>query len=62
MLPGSFVYASAGNGLGTIMAKGGRPGPDVMLEPTVLGPLIALAVLALMPVAYKRLKRRTNAD
>jgi hypothetical protein len=61
MLPGSLVYASAGNGLGTIMAMGEQPGFDVMLEPTVLGPLIALAVLALLPVVYKRLKRRSVA-
>jgi uncharacterized membrane protein YdjX (TVP38/TMEM64 family) len=58
MLPGSFVYASVGNGLGTVIGQGTEPDLNLILQPTILGPLVALAVLALLPVAYKRLKGR----
>ena len=60
MLPGSFVYASVGNGLGAIMARGDKPNLDLMLQPEILGPLVGLAVLALLPVAYKTWKGRQN--
>jgi uncharacterized membrane protein YdjX (TVP38/TMEM64 family) len=56
MLPGSFVYASVGNGLGAIIARGEEPDLDILLEPEILGPLLGLAALALLPVIYKRLK------
>lgn len=56
MIPGSFVYASVGNGLGAIIARGEEPELDILLEPEILGPLLALAALALLPVVYKRLK------
>lgn len=58
MLPGSFVYAGVGNGLGAIIAEGAEPGAELILQPAILGPLMALAALALLPVAYKRLKGR----
>jgi uncharacterized membrane protein YdjX (TVP38/TMEM64 family) len=56
MIPGSFVYASVGNGLGAIIARGDEPDLDILLEPEILGPLLGLAALALLPVIYKRLK------
>ena len=62
MLPGSFVYASVGNGLGSLMARGETPNLDLFLQPEILGPLVGLAVLALLPVAYKTWKgRQTTA-
>lgn len=60
MLPGSFVYASVGNGLGAIIASGAEPELDLILRPEILGPLMALATLALLPVAYKKLKGRST--
>ena len=62
MIPGSFVYASVGNGLGTIMARGETPNLDLILQPEILGPLVGLAVLALLPVAYKTWKGRRTPD
>jgi uncharacterized membrane protein YdjX (TVP38/TMEM64 family) len=56
MLPGSFVYASVGNGLGAIIARGDEPDLDILLEPEILGPLLGLAALALLPVVYRKLK------
>lgn len=60
ILPGSFVYASVGNGLGSVIAAGDEPDLGLILKPAVLGPLIGLAVLALLPVAYKRWRRRRS--
>jgi uncharacterized membrane protein YdjX (TVP38/TMEM64 family) len=58
MLPGSFVYAGVGSGLGAVLADGGKPDPQIMLEPGILVPLLLLAILALLPVGYKWAKRR----
>src|SRR5215472_15959990 len=51
IIPGTFVYASFGNGLGNVV---GEPGLGVLLRPSVLGPIIGLVALALIPVGYKR--------
>ena len=51
IIPGTFVYASFGNGLGDVV---GEPGLGVLLRPSVLGPIIGLVILALLPVGYKR--------
>jgi uncharacterized membrane protein YdjX (TVP38/TMEM64 family) len=58
MAPGTFVYASLGEGLGAIIESGGTPDLKVVLQLRVLGPLIGLAVLAFVPVVYKWYKRR----
>lgn len=57
IIPGAFVYAGIGTGLGAILEIGGTPDGSALLEPRVLLPIIGLAVLALTPVAYKRLRR-----
>jgi uncharacterized membrane protein YdjX (TVP38/TMEM64 family) len=51
IIPGTFVYASLGNGLGSVVEE-----PDLMIvfKPSVLVPVIGLAILALLPVGYKR--------
>jgi uncharacterized membrane protein YdjX (TVP38/TMEM64 family) len=54
IIPGSFVYASLGSGLGALIASGERPDLGIIFQPSVLGPLSGLALLALLPVAYKR--------
>ena len=57
IIPGSFAYASAGNGLGAVFDQGGPPGFGVLANPAVWGPMVALTVLALVPIAYKRMSR-----
>ena len=57
MIPAAFVYASAGSGLNAILERGDQPDLGLILEPKVLGPLLGLAVLVLLPVAYRRWKR-----
>ncbi len=61
IIPGALVYASLGNGLGAILDAGGEPDLGILLKPAVLFPLLALAVLALLPVAYKKIKGRRAA-
>lgn len=56
IIPGSFVYASVGNGLGAIFDAGGTPDLKIIFQPDILIPIIGLAVLSLIPVVYKKLK------
>ncbi len=61
IIPGAVVYASLGNGLGEILDAGLELDLGILLKPAVLFPLLALAVLALLPVAYKKIKGRRAA-
>lgn len=58
IIPGTFVYASVGNGLGAIIDEGGTPDLGLIFTPDILIPIIGLAVLALLPAAYKRFAGR----
>jgi uncharacterized membrane protein YdjX (TVP38/TMEM64 family) len=58
VIPGALVFASLGNGLGAILDAGGEPDLGIVFRPEVLLPLLALAGLALLPVAYKKFKAR----
>lgn len=57
MLPGAFVYASVGAGLGSVIDRGGTPDLDVLFTPSVLLPILGLALLALLPVVVRRFRR-----
>ncbi|MEE8517467.1 MAG: TVP38/TMEM64 family protein [Alphaproteobacteria bacterium] len=54
IIPGTFVYASVGTGLGAVLASGKTPDLGVFFTPAVLIPIAGLAVLALLPVLGKR--------
>ncbi len=54
IIPGAFVYASLGNGLGSVVEQ---PDLGIVFRPSVLGPIVGLAVLALLPVGYRRWRR-----
>lgn len=56
ILPGTFVFASVGNGLGAVIDQGRTPDLGIIFQPSVLLPLLGLAVLSLVPVIYKRMK------
>lgn len=56
IVPGAVVYASVGAGLGAVFDAGGTPDLGLILQPRVLLPLLGLALLALVPVAYRRWK------
>lgn len=60
IIPGAFVFALVGSGLGAVFDAGGDLDPGtVLFRPEVIGSLLGLAALALIPVAYKKL--RTSA-
>ncbi len=60
IIPGSFVFASVGAGLGDIFEAGGAFSVESVLTPRVLLALGGLAVLSLIPVAYKKFRSRED--
>jgi uncharacterized membrane protein YdjX (TVP38/TMEM64 family) len=58
MIPGALVYASIGNGVGALIESGRHPDHYAIFRPGILLPLIGLAVLALLPVLYRRVTGR----
>jgi uncharacterized membrane protein YdjX (TVP38/TMEM64 family) len=60
IIPGTFVTTSIGNGLGAILDAGEDPNLRVIFQLEVLGPLVALALLSLLPVLYKRHQTKKN--
>ena len=60
IIPGALVYATVGAGLGSIFDAGGEFSATGILTPQVLLSLIGLAVLAMLPVVYKKFKTRAH--
>ena len=60
IIPGTFVYASIGNGLGSVLDQGKTPDLGIIFRADILVPLVGLAVLALIPVAYKWYQARKS--
>jgi uncharacterized membrane protein YdjX (TVP38/TMEM64 family) len=58
IIPGTFVYASIGNGLGDVVEE---PDLSILFKPSVLVPIVGLALLALIPVGYKRWRAKKAA-
>ncbi len=58
IIPGTFVYASVGNGLGALFDAGNDPDLGIIFEPQFFAPLVGLAVLAILPVLYKKYQGR----
>lgn len=57
ILPGGLVYTWVGAGLGEVFDRGETPDLTLLREPQVIGPLAALGLLALVPVAVRVLRR-----
>ncbi len=57
IIPGSFVYALVGAGLGEIFDAGGAFSIASVLSLEIALGLAGLGVLALLPIAWKRLRR-----
>lgn len=58
IVPGSYVYALAGAGLGSVLEQGGEVTVAGVFTPQVIGALVGLSLLSLLPVAYKRWRGR----
>lgn len=57
IIPGAAVYANVGSGLGAVLDRGRVPDLRIILSPEILIPILALAVLSLVPVVYRRFRR-----
>jgi uncharacterized membrane protein YdjX (TVP38/TMEM64 family) len=57
IIPGVIVYSSIGNGLGALFEAGKTPDLGIIVNPEILFPIIGLALLSLIPVIYKKLKK-----
>lgn len=62
IIPGTAVFCSVGNGLGAVFEAGGVPDLSIIRQPEIIGPILALAVLSLVPIIYKRVKSKANAS
>lgn len=60
IVPGTFVYAGLGNGLGRIFDEGGTPDLGLVFKPSVLLPLAGLALLSLLPAVWRTMSARRN--
>lgn len=60
IIPGSLVFASVGNGLGAVFDAGETPDLGIIFQPAILGPILGLALLALLPIAYKRFSSKKS--
>jgi uncharacterized membrane protein YdjX (TVP38/TMEM64 family) len=54
MAPVTFILASIGAGIGDMLAAGEQPDLSVLFSLPILGPLIALALLSLVPLLWRR--------
>jgi uncharacterized membrane protein YdjX (TVP38/TMEM64 family) len=61
IIPGSFVFASVGAGLGSLFDAGRDCSLDSALTPQIILSLVGLALLALVPVLYKRFWTRRQS-
>ncbi len=58
IIPATFVLAWIGAGVAGVLADGRAPDLGILFSVHVLGPLLALAALALLPVAWRAVYRR----
>ena len=56
IIPGSLVYVSVGNGLDTLFQTGQTPDLSIIFKPTILLPILGLAILSLVSVIYRKWK------
>ena len=61
IIPGSLVYASVGAGLGSVFDRTEAFSPSGILTPQIAVALVGLAMLALLPVVYRKLRARRAA-
>ena len=58
IIPGAFVYSLVGDGAGAVLDAGGDLNLGIIFSPRFLAPIIGLAVLACIPIVYKKFKAR----
>ncbi|API86365.1 TVP38/TMEM64 family protein [Francisella uliginis] len=56
IIPGSLIYSWVGTGLGFVLNQGKDLDMGIIFAPQFILPIIALAILSLVPVLYKKIK------
>lgn len=56
IMPGTFVFASIGNGIASVLEAGAEPDLSIITKPEIMLPLLALAALVLLPVIWRKIK------
>ena len=59
IIPGGFVFSTFGAGIGSILDVGGEISVSAILTPQIITALVGLAILALVPVVYRKFKSRS---
>lgn len=54
IVPISYVFSSMGEGIGEILAQGGRPDMLVLFQPRILLPLLGLAAITIVSAVFRR--------
>jgi uncharacterized membrane protein YdjX (TVP38/TMEM64 family) len=57
IIPAGIVYAGLGDGFGMLFEKGEMPNLGIVFEWRILLPLLGLAALSMVPIAWTRLKK-----
>ena len=60
IIPGTVVYVGVGNGVGATLDAGEDPDLGIIFDPEILLPLLGLAALSLLPIAYRRWRNRAG--
>ncbi len=58
IIPGSAVYVSLGGTLDHLIASGQEPNLGIIFDKEILLPLLGLAMLAMVPAIYKKIKTK----
>ena len=58
IIPGGFVYALIGSGLGEIFDRNEPFTVASVLDGTIIAGLVGLAIMALLPVLHQKLRRK----
>ncbi len=61
IIPGSAVYTWVGAGIDDVIARGETPNLGLIFEWTILGPILGLCALAVLPIAIRKLRARSQA-
>ncbi len=59
IIPGTIIYISVGNSLNAVFDKNQTPDLGIIFQPQVIIPIIALALISLLPILYKKYKKRS---
>jgi uncharacterized membrane protein YdjX (TVP38/TMEM64 family) len=56
--PATFIYTMIGRGLDKFLSNKNGPDVNLIFTPSIFFPLLGLAILSILPVLYKKIKKR----